>query len=49
MTKILNEMTNIKSNEVEGAMYAFPSVKFSKKAIAAAAAQGKPVDLMYCL
>jgi alanine transaminase len=30
-------------------MYAFPSVKFSQKAIAAAVAQGKPVDLMYCL
>jgi hypothetical protein len=29
-------MVNIKSQEVEGAMYAFPSVTFSKKAIAAA-------------
>ena len=36
VTKYLNSMTNIKSNEVEGAMYAFPSVFFSKKAIAAA-------------
>jgi hypothetical protein len=29
-------MVNIKSQEVEGAMYAFPSVTFSKKAIATA-------------
>jgi hypothetical protein len=29
-------MVNVKSREVEGAMYAFPSVTFSKKAIAAA-------------
>ena len=36
VTKALNEMKNIKCNEVEGAMYAFPSVVFSKKAIAAA-------------
>jgi aspartate/methionine/tyrosine aminotransferase len=49
VTKYLNDMVNIKSNEVEGAMYAFPSVKFSKKAIAAADKEGKAVDLMYCL
>jgi hypothetical protein len=29
-------MTNITCNEVEGAMYAFPNIKFSKKAIEAA-------------
>jgi alanine transaminase len=49
VSKFLNEMINIKCNEVEGAMYAFPSIKFSKKAIEAATAQGKPVDLLYCL
>jgi alanine transaminase len=42
-------MKNIHCQEVEGAMYAFPSVTFSKKAIAAAEAQGQAVDLMYCL
>lgn len=36
VTQYLNQMVNIKSNEVEGAMYAFPSITFSKKAIAAA-------------
>jgi alanine transaminase len=49
VTKALNEMVNIKCNEVEGAMYAFPSITFSKKAIAAATAEGKSVDLLYCL
>ena len=49
VTKYLNSMVNVKSNEVEGAMYAFPSVKFSKKAIAAAEKEGKVVDLFYCL
>lgn len=42
-------MTNMSSVEVEGAMYAFPTVKFSKKAIAAAEKEGKIVDLFYCL
>ena len=36
MSKYLNEMVNIKCQEVEGAMYAFPSITFSKKAILAA-------------
>lgn len=49
VTEKLNEMKNIKSNEVEGAMYAFPTIKFSKKAIAAAAKEGKAPDLFYCL
>jgi alanine transaminase len=42
-------MVNVKSNEVEGAMYAFPSITFSKKAIAAAEKEGKAPDLFYCL
>ena len=49
VTKYLNSMRNVKSNEVEGAMYAFPCVTFSKKAIAAAEKEGKVVDLFYCL
>ena len=28
--KLLNNMKNITCNEVEGAMYAFPSIKFSQ-------------------
>lgn len=29
VSELLNQMTNIKCNPVEGAMYAFPSIKFS--------------------
>lgn len=47
VTSALRAMNNVTCNEVEGAMYAFPSVKFSQKAIEAA--EGKPVDLFYCL
>jgi alanine transaminase len=49
VTKALNGMKNIHSQEVEGAMYAFPSIKFSPKAIAAAEQQKQSVDLLYCL
>ena len=42
-------MKNITCNEEEGAMYAFPSVKFSQKAIKAAEAVNQKVDLFYCL
>lgn len=47
VTKALREMKNITTNEVEGAMYAFPQIKFSKKAIEAAGNQAP--DLFYCL
>jgi alanine transaminase len=40
-------MKNVTINEIEGAMYAFPQIKFSKKAIEAAGKQ-EP-DLFYCL
>lgn len=40
-------MENVSCGEVEGAMYAFPQVKFSKNAIKAAGNQ--PVDLFYCM
>ena len=33
VTNALQSMDNVSSCEVEGAMYAFPQVKFSKKAI----------------
>lgn len=49
VTRELNSMKNIHSNEVEGSMYAFPSVKFSNKAIAAAKAANQAPDLFYCL
>ena len=43
----MNSMDNVTSCESEGAMYAFPQVKFSKKAIEAAGNQAP--DLFYCL
>lgn len=49
VTEALNSMRNIHCQEIEGAMYAFPSIKFSPKAIAAAEALGQAVDLHYCL
>ena len=39
-------MKNIDSQEVEGAMYAFPSIKFSKEVIQVS--DGQP-DLFYCM
>jgi aspartate/methionine/tyrosine aminotransferase len=42
-------MTNITSNLIEGAMYAFPRVHFSDKAIAEANKNGVPADFMYCM
>lgn len=39
-------MKNIRSNEVEGAMYAFPSITFSDEVIKIS--NGKP-DLFYCM
>ena len=39
-------MKNVKSCECEGAMYAFPSIKFSPKVVEVSG--GKP-DLFYCL
>ena len=42
-------MENVSANPIQGAMYGFANVKFSKKAIAAAAEKGMPVDTMFCL
>ena len=36
ITEVLNSMENVKSNEVAGAMYAFPRITLPKKAIEAA-------------
>jgi alanine transaminase len=47
VTKALRSMKNVTTNEVEGAMYAFPQIRFSKKAIEAAGQQAP--DLFYCL
>ena len=49
LTKHLNEMTNIRTKEIEGAMCTFPEIKFSEKAIKAAEKEGREPDLFYCL
>ena len=49
VTVAMNQMENITCNEVEGAMYAFPQVKFSQKAIDAAKQANQAPDLFYCL
>lgn len=45
----LNSMRNVKTNKVEGAMYAFPEITFSKAAIGAATGAKMPVDMFYSL
>ena len=45
----LNSMRNIRTNQVEGAMYAFPEIVFSQAAQKAAASAKMPVDLFYSL
>jgi alanine transaminase len=47
VTEGLRKMRNVTVNDVEGAMYAFPRITFSRKAIEAAGQQS--VDQFYCL
>jgi alanine transaminase len=49
VTEALNKMKNVSCQEVEGAMYAFPRLHLSEKAIEAAKQQGQAPDLFYCL
>ena len=48
MTAALNALEGVSCNECEGAMYAFPQLSLPPKAVAAAAAMGKPADFYYC-
>ena len=48
-SKILNSMKNVQSQEIEGAMYCFPKIYFSKKVLEEAAKRKIPADLLYCL
>jgi len=43
----LNSIEGISCNTVQGAMYAFPQIKFPEKALAAAAEAGQPADVFY--
>lgn len=47
--KMLNRMQNISCNDVEGAMYAFPSIRFSKKAKEVAGSFGMTPEKFYVL
>lgn len=42
-------MYAVSCTEIEGAMYAFPQVHFSKKFIDESKRQGKQPDFLYCL
>jgi len=44
----LNKIEGIRSNAVEGAMYAFPSLKLPSKFVDEAKAKGKPADTLWC-
>lgn len=48
VTDYFNKMTNVKCQVVQGAMYAFPELKFSEKAKEAAKLDGKLPDEFYC-
>lgn len=47
--RALNEMEGITCNKADGALYAFPRIRLSNKAVEAAAAKGIPTDEYYCL
>jgi aspartate/methionine/tyrosine aminotransferase len=49
VNELLNKMDNISSVNIEGALYAFPKVTLSKKAIEAAKKVGLVPDAFYCL
>lgn len=49
LTRTFNSMENTQCNEIEGAMYAFPNIKFTPKALAAAEKQNVQPDFMYCM
>ena len=44
----LNELENVECAPMEGALYAFPTIKMPKKAMEAAAAKDMAADAMYC-
>lgn len=49
MTTALNGLEGMSCAPAEGAMYAFPQITLSPKAVAAAQAQGKVPDAFYCV
>lgn len=49
LTDTFKLMENYSCNEIEGAMYGFPKVEFSNRALKAADEKGVPVDFMYTM
>ena len=49
VTDQLNSIEGITCNQVEGAMYAFPQIKFPEKFVEKAQKDGKEPDLVYCV
>jgi len=49
VTKMMNSMKNVECQEVEGALYCFPKIKFSERAIQEAKQRNLAPDLFYCL
>ncbi|GAA6009605.1 hypothetical protein JCM10207_004121 [Rhodosporidiobolus poonsookiae] len=49
LLKAFRELEGVTCNEAEGAMYLFPTITLSQKAIAAAKAAGQAPDAFYCL
>lgn len=49
LTEKLNAIPGVKANELEGAMYSFPSVFLTESAIKAAKAKGIAPDVLYCV
>lgn len=45
----LNSIPGLKTNTIEGAMYAFPSVQLTDSAIKAAKEKGVAPDALYCI
>lgn len=49
ITEKLNKNPYISCSEIEGAMYAFPTIKLTEKIVNAGIAAGKQPDLVYCI
>lgn len=49
LTDTFNTMDHTSCNTIEGAMYAFPQVHFSEKALKAASDENVPADFKYCM
>jgi len=48
-TKTFNSMKNVECQEIEGALYAFPKIKLTQRAIQEAKKRNIAPDLLYCL